>query len=215
MTWESICCLQNCQLWVQSKKNHRKRKEIEHYKRIAAALLKNGVLVCFQDEKWVELLPVVERCWTKKGKQLKIPTLGYNKRVNLFITLCWPKKNIIWNTFSRRRNIEFRKHLSTITAYAKRHKIKKIIFFIDHASYHKTPEVKKFFKQHSIFKVKFLGKKDPNSNPVEGLVNKRIASAINVNRYHENLNALKQHAKKVLQKYNVIYTTQLNNKKKY
>ena len=73
---------------------------------------KKKIAVGFQDEKWVELLPKAERCWLPRGKVLHIPTLGYNKRVNCFITLFLLKKNIVWNTFSRRRNIEFRKHLS-------------------------------------------------------------------------------------------------------
>ena len=78
---------------------------------------------------------------------------------------------------------------------------------MDHATYHKTPEVKKFLKEHRIFKVKFLGKKDPNSNPVEGMVNKRLSSAVSVNRNYENLGELKNKTKKFLKKYNSIYET--------
>lgn len=143
----------------------------------------------------------------KKGEKLYIPTLGYNKRVNCFITLFWPKKKIVWNCFKRRRNIEFRKHLSNLAAYAKRHKLKKIILFIDHATYHKTPKVKKFLKEHPIFKCKFLGKKDPNYNPTERLVNKRLSSAISVNRAFKNLQELDTEIKKYLRKYNSNYAT--------
>ena len=115
--------------------------------------------------------------------------------MNCFVTLFWPTKHIVWNTFDRRRNIEFRKHLSTLVAYAKRHKIKRIILFIDHASYHDTDEVKEFFNQHPLFKVKRFGKKDPNSNAVELLVNKRLSNAVNVNRPNENIAQLKQRTK--------------------
>ena len=93
---------------------------------------------------------------------VNVPTLGYTARKNFFISLFWPSKKIIWNAFDRRRNIEFRKHLSNLVAYAKRQKLKKIIFFIDRASYHGTPKVKKFFSEHSLFTVILLGKKDPN-----------------------------------------------------
>jgi len=133
--------------------------------------------------------------------------LGYNKRVNCFITLFWPKKKIVWNLFSKRRNIEFRKHLSNLAAYAKRQRLKRIILFVDHATYHKTPKVKKFIKEHPIFKVKFLGKKDPNYNPTERLVNKRLSAAVSVNRPHQNLSVLKERTKKFLRKYNSIYET--------
>ena len=115
--------------------------------------------------------------------------------MNCFVTLFWPTKHIVWNTFDRRRNIEFRKHLSTLVAYAKRHKIKRIILFIDHASYHDTDEVKEFFNQHPLFKVKRFGKKDPNSNAVKLLVNKRLSNAVNVNRPNENIAQLKQRTK--------------------
>ena len=143
----------------------------------------------------------------KKGEKLYIPTLGYNKRVNCFITLFWPEKKIIWNCFKRRRNIEFRKHLANLATYAKRHKLKRIILFIDHASYHKTPKVKVFLKEHPIFKPMFLGKKDPNYNPTERLVNKRLSSAVSVNRSYKNLEELSKQIKKYLSKYNLIYAT--------
>ena len=104
-------------------------KNAKKYDDISKLLLpfkkKKKIAVGFQDEKWVELLPKAERCWLPRGKVLHIPTLGYNKRVNCFITLFLPKKNIVWNTFSRRRNIEFRKHLSNLVAYAKRRKLKR------------------------------------------------------------------------------------------
>ena len=121
--------------------------------------------------------------------------------------MLWPQKNIIWNCYKRRRNIEFRKHLSNLIAYAKRHRLKKIILFIDQALYHDTPEVKKFLKNHPIVHVKFLGKKDSNSNPVECLVNKRLHSAVSVNRSYENINGLEHSSKFFLRKYNVIYAT--------
>lgn len=153
------------------------------------------------------MLPKAQRCWFPKGKVLHIPTLGYNKRVNCFITLFWPNKKIVWNCFSRRRNIEFRKHLSNLVAYAKRHKLKRIILFVDHATYHKTDEVKLFVKQHPIIKIKMLGKKDPNSNPVEGLVNRRLSAAVSINQNYANLGELKTKTKKFLKKYNSIYET--------
>ena len=155
----------------------------------------------------MELLPKVGRCWLPRGEVLHIPTLGYNKRVNCFITLFWPERKIVWNTFDRRRNIEFRKHLSSLAAYAKRRKLKKIILFVDHATYHKTPEVEKFVKNHPIFKIKFLGLKDPNSNPTEGLVNRKLSAAVSVNGNCVNIADLKTKTKKFLRKYNSIYET--------
>lgn len=115
---------------------------------------------------------------------------------------------IVWNVFKRRRNIEFRKHLSNLVARAKRHKLKRVILFIDHASYHDTPEVKHFIKEHKdILRIKFLGKKDPNSNPVECLVNKRLNSAVAVNRPHADIEMLEKAIRWFLGNYNSIYAT--------
>lgn len=141
-------------------------------------------------------------------KQSFVPTLGYTKRMNFFITLFWPSKKIMWNAFKRRRNIEFRKHLSNLIAYAKRHDLKRVILFVDHASYHKTTEAKKFIKEHrDILCIKFLGKNDPNSNPIEGLVNKRLNSAVCINRCHASIDTMTDAAGSFLRKYNVVYAT--------
>lgn len=143
----------------------------------------------------------------KKGQEL-IRTLGYTKRVNIFVTLFWPSKTIVWNIFKRRRNIEFRKHLSNVIAHVKRHKLKKMILFIDNASYHKTPQVRKFVKDHrGLLCIKWLPKKDPNSNPTECLVNRRLNSAICVNRCHDSIDVLTNAAKYFLRKYNFTYGT--------
>ena len=153
-------------------------------------------------------MPKIEALWMVDKKQATIPTLGYTKRMNFFITLFWPSKRIIWNAFKRRRNIEFRKHLSNLVAYAKRHNLKKIILFIDRATYHKTPAVKKFIKEHKdMLRVKLLGKSGPNSNPIECLVNKRLASAVCVDRSHGSIDAMTDSARGFLRKYNLIYTT--------
>jgi len=142
----------------------------------------------------------------KKDQSFNIPTLGYTRRRNFFITMLWPQKNIVWNCFKRRRNIEFRKHLSHLAAYAKRCKLRKLILFIDRASYHDTPAVRKFFREHRVFRRIFLGKKDPNSNPVEGFVNKRFASWM-VNRSFENEAELENVSKKFTRRYNSTYAT--------
>ena len=88
-----------------------------------------------------------------------------------------------------------------------RHKIRRVILFVDHASYHETPQVMLFLKQHPILKVKWFGKKDPNSNPTECHVNRRLAGAVAVNREHTDLDDLEQKTKNFLRKYNSIYAT--------
>ena len=123
----------------------------------------------------------------QKGKQDRIDTPGYNKRRNVFVTLFWPKKRFVYNIFEKRRSKEFKKHLSNVIAYARRHKMKKVILFIDHATYHKTKNVKKFIREHPILKVKFLPKKAPHLNPVEKVVNAPLKSVVCSNRSYRNM----------------------------
>ena len=155
----------------------------------------------------MELLPKVERCWTAHGRRLKVSILGYTKRLNCFISLCWPQRRIVWNCFKRRRNSEFRRHLSPLVNYGRRQGLKKIMLFVDHASAHKTPQVKRFLKEHPMLVLKWLPKKDPNSNPTETLVNRRRSAAVSVNRCHADYPALKEKTRCFLRKYNPNYAT--------
>lgn len=78
---------------------------------------------------------------------------------------------------------------------------------MDHATYHKTPAVKKFVKEHPILRVKFLGKKDPNYNPVELHVNKKMYSAVSVNKSYKNIKELEKAGRKYLMNYISNYDT--------
>jgi len=164
----------------------RKEKQVRNYK-ASAILGKKKVLVAFQDEVWTELYPRVEVRWMEKGKQDKIDTPGYNKRRNVFVTLFWPKKSVVYNKFEKRRSGEFKPHLSNVIAYAKRYHMKRIILFIDHATYHKTKNVKKFIRKYLMLKVKFLPKKAPHLNPVEKLVNAPMKSVVCSNRSYRSI----------------------------
>jgi len=67
--------------------------------------------------------------------------------------------------------------------------------------------VKRFVQEHPLLKLKWLGKKDPNSNPTECLVNRKLAAAVNVNRSYQGMSELRSQTKKFLRKYNSIYAT--------
>lgn len=158
-------------------------------------------MVAFQDETWTELYPRVEAKWMVKGKQDRIDTPGYNKRRNVFVTLFWPTKEFVYNTFGKRRSKEFKAHLSNVIAYAWRHGTKKIILFIDHATYHKTKNVKRFTKKHPILKVKFLPKRAPHLNPVEKLVNAPLKSVVCSNRSYRSIEQVMKNTHRFFRKY--------------
>lgn len=142
-----------------------------------------------------------------KGYQERIPTPGFNRRRNTFITLFWPKKRFIFNTFEKRRSREFKLHLSNILQYARRHHIKKVILFLDHAPCHKTKNVKKFIRRHPILKGKWLPKRAPNLNPVERLINKPLKSAVCTNRSYYSIDDVVTEERIFLRKYQRTFGT--------
>jgi hypothetical protein len=140
-------------------------------------------MVAFEYETWTSLYPRVEAKWMKKGSQERVLTPGYNRRRNVFVTLFWPKKQgFVWNRFQKRRSREFKRHLSNLLQYAKRHRVKRVILFADHAPCHKTKNVRRFIRDHPIPSVKRLPKRAPKLNPTEWIVNRPLKSVVCSNR---------------------------------
>jgi hypothetical protein len=159
-------------------------------------------MVAFEDETWVSLYPKVEAEWMKRGHQRMVVTPGYNQRRNTFITLFWPKRNgFIFNTYAKRRSREFKLHLSNLLRYARRHRAKRVVLFVDHAPCHKTKNVKRFIRAHPILRVKRLPKRAPNLNPVERLVNKPLKSAVCTNRSYSRIDDVIKAGRRFLTKY--------------
>ncbi|MDG7024688.1 MAG: transposase [Nitrososphaerota archaeon] len=145
-------------------------------------------MVGFEDETWTSLYPRVEAKWMKRGQQERVVTPGYNRRRNVFVTLFWPKKRgFVWNRFKKRRSREFKLHLSNLVQYAKRHGVKKVILFADHAPCHKTKNVRRFIREHPILKVKRRPKRAPKLNPTEWIVNRPLKSVVCSNRSYRSL----------------------------
>ena len=78
---------------------------------------------------------------------------------------------------------------------------------MDHASAHDTPAVRRFRREHPGIRVRWLGKKDPNSNPVEGRVNRPLAAAVAVNRSYRDIEVMADAGKRFLRRYVFIYGT--------
>ncbi|MEM3593542.1 MAG: hypothetical protein QXS27_02325 [Candidatus Jordarchaeaceae archaeon] len=63
-------------------------------------------MIAFEDEKWLELNPVIGSGWMPRGEQRRILTPGVNQRINAFITLLWPSKEKLYH-IRKRRSREF------------------------------------------------------------------------------------------------------------
>lgn len=145
-------------------------------------------MVAFEDEVWASLYPRVEAKWMKKGRQERVPTPGYNQRTNVFVTLFWPKKyGFVWNKFKRRTSREFKLHIANVFQHAKRHSIRCIILFVDHAPCHKTETSKRFVRHYGgAIKTKLLPKRAPKLNPTEWIANRPFKSVVGSNRSIES-----------------------------
>lgn len=142
----------------------------------------------------------------KKGSQEMIPTPGYNRRTNVFITLFWPKKHgFIYNAFKKRRSREFKLHLSNLVQYAGRHGIKKrIILFVDHAPCHKAKNVRRLIhsgRKYGIIRMRLLPKRAPKLNPTEWVVNRPLKSMVCTNRAYRDMDELNRNVTEFLRKY--------------
>ena len=160
------------------------------------------MIVAFQDETWTELYPRVEAKWMKKGTQERVVTPGYNRRRNVFVTLFWPKNHgFVWNRFAKRRSREFKMHLSNLLQYAKRHGVKRIILFVDHAPCHKAKNVRRFIREHPELKKKLLPKRAPHLNPTEWIVNRPLKSVVCSNRSYKHINDVDRQTANFLRKH--------------
>lgn len=161
-------------------------------------------MVAFEDEVWASLYPRVEAKWMKKGHQEKIPTPGHNQRTNVFVTLFWPKKyGFVWNKFKKRRSREFKLHIANVFQHARRHSIKRIILFIDHAPCHKTETSKRFVRHYDdvIIKPKLLPKRAPKLNPAEWIVNRPFKSVVCSNRSYRSIDEVNDRVADFLNKH--------------
>ena len=132
------------------------------------------------------------------------------ERRNTFITLLWPVRQnaLIFNIYPHRTVREFKLHLSNVLQHVKRRRAKKLILFVDQATYHKSPAAKRFVRNHKqILKVKLLAKRAPRLNPVEYKVNKPLKSAVYVNKSYENIDDVERETASFLKKYRRILGT--------
>ncbi|MDI6820539.1 MAG: transposase, partial [Candidatus Hodarchaeaceae archaeon] len=153
-------------------------------------------MVAFEDERWVELLPKLWKCWYLKGKQLGVKTPGVNKRVNVFITLDLPSGKLIYSIHRKRRSKEFKYRLTELFRHAKRRRFKRIVLIADNSPVHRSAESKRFLKRNGRFlKVFNLPSYSPNLNEVER-VNRQLKRDVCANWFYGDLQGLEKAVRK-------------------
>jgi transposase len=141
----------------------------------------------------------------KKGYQKLVLTPGKNERINAFITLLWPIKAIKYNIFKARNSKLFKRHLTELLRLIHKKGFKKLILFLDNASYHKA--IKEFIKSHSHdLKLFYLPRHAPELNEVEG--NRPLKAGIGSNHAYKSLEELEKDAFIYLRRLNSLWQKQ-------
>ena len=142
-----------------------------------------------------------------KEKDELVHTSDWAARWNYFITICVAGGTIIMNSFPRRRNREFRLHLSNVIAHVAKMGVQWVILFLGKASYHYTVEVKAFVKNHPLLEIRRPLKKNPNVSPVELMVNRKISSSVQCNRCYRSTEEPSVSGSEFLSHYTSVYAS--------
>lgn len=140
--------------------------------------------------------------WMQKGSQIKISTPGVNKRINVFITMLYPSKALIWDTFRRRRSEEYQKHEKHLLAFMDRHGIDKVIQIQDNARSHTSKSTQRFHAVHSKIQPFFLPYYSPQLNDEESQ-NRRLKHYLCSNQAYDDITELEKKARNFLWKHNL------------
>jgi transposase len=140
--------------------------------------------------------------WMQKGSQVKIATPGVNKRINVFITMLYPSRALIWDTFQRRRSEEYQKHEKHLLDFMEHHGIQKLIQVQDNAKSHNSKSTQRFHAEHPRIVPFFLPSYSPQLNDEEAQ-NRRLKHYLCCNQSYDSVTDLEKKARKFLWKHNL------------
>ena len=133
-----------------------KVKKLKKYQKQA----KNGeVLLFYQDEIDLNLLPGILRCWTLEGVQRKVPTPGQNQKQYGFGAVNYDSCHTIHRIEERKNSVGFcafvEQFMQTVTQ-APDYQGQKIILVIDNFIIHRSRKTQAFLEQYKDQLLLFL-----------------------------------------------------------
>lgn len=147
---------------------------------------KEAVILC-GDECDIHLLPVLRAMWMPKGKQVRVPTPGSNKKRSIFGALELNTGRFIYSVFERKRSVEFIAFLEQLVMVYPR---KKIVLVLDNYIIHKSKLTVKWLKEHPEVELLYLPTYSGHKhNPVEKIW-WRLKEKVAANRLHANIESL-------------------------
>jgi transposase len=139
----------------------------------------------------------------RRGEQREVPTPGVNRRINVFITMLWPSRRVIYSVRGRRRSREFREHLNGLLRHMRRHRVRRLILIMDNATIHRSRETKRFLERHEDrISPFYLPRYSPQLNEVEGRVNRQLKRDLCTNHAYQNIGELGDTARRYLRNHN-------------
>lgn len=170
----------------------RKVKQLEKYKKQA----KNGeILLYFEDEIDLNLLPGILRCWTLRGSQRKVMTPGVNVKQYGFGAVNYVSGKTSYRIEDHKNSVAFctfvQQFIQTITQSREYHG-QKIVWVVDNFIIHHSKKTTKFLEQYSDQLILFaLPTYSPWLNVIE-LLWKHLRRKVTHNHLFENISQLVQ-----------------------
>ena len=130
---------------------------------------REGALIVYEDEASFRQTPTLYRTWARRGQQPQIPTRGERHTQKILGAVSVPAGDFVWRHQAEYFNAET--YLSFVDEellphfYRRNHRV---YLIQDNASFHKKPEVLKFFtKQRRQIEVFSLPPYSPDFNATE------------------------------------------------
>ena len=148
------------------------------------------VLLVFADESGFSLHPKLGRVWAKRGSQPTVATTSHHgKRLNLF---GWVEPLKGWHGLFRWPKGNTDGFLAFLKYLCYRLQKTKVYLYIDGASWHRGPRVRKFLNAHTNIQVEYLPPYHPELN-VQERVWHLIRYEATTNQYHATVDMI-EHA---------------------
>ena len=143
------------------------------------------------------------RCWTRRGRQRKIPAPGTNRKRHLFAAVDWRTGTTIRRYADRRDSFTFCA-LCDVLVHRSRSRGRKAIVLLDNARFHrpdKSRQVAALLQRHGPWlQLVFLPAYSPELQPLDHLF-RVLRARVTHNHHRRSLDALEADAKEFFREF--------------
>lgn len=128
------------------------RRKVKRLKKYKKAAKKGEILLYFQDEIDLNLLPGILRCWTLQGSQRKVMTPGVNQKRYGFGAVNYVSGQTLYRTEEHKNSAGFcafaEQFMHTVTQAPEYHG-QKIVLVVDNFIIHRSRKTQKFLETYT------------------------------------------------------------------